>query len=210
MGQGDGLTAVLVGGYLGHNLSGDVAGGGKAVGPLNEGPGDDGAVLQHVLQVHQVAVVHVLGEIVGVVEVNDALLMGLHNLLGQQQPLAEVPGDLAGHVIPLGGVYHRVFVGVFLLGFLVAAFDEAEDAVVGGVAPADQRAGIAVGDVILRHLEGPVSHDLVFHQVLNLFHRGGTAQLLTCQLHGFRDAPDLGGGHALFRVDALVGPGDGR
>ena len=210
VGQGDGLAAVLVGGHLGHNLSGDVAGGGEAVGPLNEGPGDDGAVLQHVLQVHQVAVVHVLGEIVGVVEVDDALLMGLHNLLGQQQPLAEVPGDLAGHVVPLGGVHHRVLVGVFLLGLLVAAFNEAENAVVGGVAPADQGAGVAIGDVVLRHLEGPVGHDLVFHQILNLFHRGGTAQLLTRQLHGFRDAPDLGGGHALFRVDALVGTGDGR
>ena len=209
MGQGDGLAAVLVGSHLGHDLGGDVAGGGEAVGPLNEGPGDDGAVLQHVLQVHQVAVVHVLGEVVGVVEVDDALLMGLHDLLGQQQPLAEVPGDLAGHVVPLGGVHHRVFVGVFLLGLLVAALNEAEDAVVRGVAPADQGAGIAVGDVVLRHLEGPVGHNLVFHQILNLFHRGGTAQLLTRQLHGFRDPLDLGGGHALFRVDALVGSGNG-
>ena len=180
------------------------------MGPFNQGPGDDGAVLEHVLQVYQIAVVHVLGKVVGVMEVDDALLVGFHDVLGQQQPFAEVPGDLAGHVVPLGGVYHRVLVGVFLLGLLVAAFNEAEDAVVRGVAPADQGAGIAVGDVVLRHLEGPVGHNLVFHQILNLFHRGGTAQLLTRQLHGFRDAPDLGGGHALFRVDALVGTGDGR
>ena len=210
MGQGDGLAAVLVGGHLSHDLGGDVAGGGKAVGPLNQRPGDDGAVLQHVLQIHQVAVVHVLSEVVGVVEMDDALLVGLHNLLGQQQPLAEVPGDLAGHVIPLGGVHHRVFVGVFLLGLLVAAFDEAEDAVVRGVAPADQGAGIAVGDVVLRHLEGPVGHDLVFHQVLDFLHGRGTAKFLTRQFYGFRDPLDLSGGHALFRVDALVGTGDGR
>ena len=84
MGQADGLAAVLVGGHLGHDLGGDVAGGGEAVGLLDQGAGDNGAVLQHVLQVHQVAVVHMLGEIIGVVEMDDALLMGLHDILGQQ------------------------------------------------------------------------------------------------------------------------------
>ena len=49
MGQGDGLAAVLIGGHLGDNLSGDVAGGGERVGLFDQGAGDDGAVLQHVL-----------------------------------------------------------------------------------------------------------------------------------------------------------------
>ena len=88
MSQGDGLTAVLVGGHLGDDLGGDVAGGGETVGPFNEGAGDDGAVLQHVLQVHQITVVHVLSIIVGVMEVDDALLVSLHDVRGQQQPLA--------------------------------------------------------------------------------------------------------------------------
>ena len=123
--------------------------------------GDDGAVLKHILQIHQVTVVHVLGVVVRVMEVDDALPMGLHDVGGQQQPLAQVPGDLAGHVVPLGGVHHRVLVGVLLLGLLVAALDEAEDLLVGGVALADQRADIAVGDVVLGHLIGAVSHDLV-------------------------------------------------
>ena len=90
MGQGDGLSAVLVGGHLGDDLGGDVAGGGEAVGPLDEGSGDDGAVLEHVLQVHQVAVVHVLGEVVGVVEVDDALFVGLHNIRREQEALGDV------------------------------------------------------------------------------------------------------------------------
>ena len=52
----------------------------KLCGLLDERAGDDRAVLQHVLQVDEVAVVHVLREVVGVVEVDDALLVGLHNV----------------------------------------------------------------------------------------------------------------------------------
>ena len=163
MGQGDGLAAILVGSHLCHDLGGDVAGGGEAVGPFDQGAGDDGAVLQHVLQVYQVAVVHVLGVIVGVVEVDDALPVGLHDLLGQQDPLCNVPAHLAGHVVPLGGIHHRVLVGVFLLGLLVAALDQGEDLLVSSVGAADQRAGVAVGHIVLGHLKGAVGHDLILH-----------------------------------------------
>ena len=65
------------------------------------GAGDDRAVLQHVFQVHQIAVVHVLGEIVGIMEMDDALLVGLHNLLGQQNALSQILADLAGHIVAL-------------------------------------------------------------------------------------------------------------
>ena len=209
MGQGDGLAAVLVGGHLGDDLGGDVAGGGEAVGPLDQGVRDDGAVLQHVLQIHQIAVVHVLGVVVGVVEVDDALPVGLHDVGGQQQPLAEIPGDLAGHVVPLGGVHHRVLVGVLLLGLLIAALDEAEDLLVGGVALADQRADIAVGDVVLGHLIGAMSHDLGLHQILDLLHGGGAVHLLAAELHGLRDPLDLHRGHPGVLLDGVVGLGDG-
>ena len=73
MGQADALAAVLVGGHLCNDLGGNVAGGGKAVGLFNIGAGDDGAVLQHILQVDQIAVVHVLRKVVGIVEVDQAL-----------------------------------------------------------------------------------------------------------------------------------------
>ena len=177
--------------------------------PLNEGAGDDSAVLQHILQIHQVAVVHVLGIVVGVVEVDDALLVGLHNVRGKQQPLTEVPGDLAGHVVPLGGVHHWVLVGVLLLGLLVAALDEAEDLFIGGVAAANQGAGIAVGDIVLGHLVGAVGHDLIFHQILNFFHRGRAVHLQAAELHEFCDAPDLHGRHAGALFHAVVGLGNG-
>ena len=209
MRQRDRLPAVLVGSHLSDDLSGNVAGGGEAVGPLDQGVRDDGAVLKHILQIHQVTVVHVLGVVVRVMEVDDALPMGLHDVGGQQQSLAQVPGDLAGHVVPLGGVHHRVLVGVLLLGLLVAALDEAEDLLVGGIALADQRADIAVGDVVLGHLIGPVSHDLGLHQVLNLLHRGGAVHLLTAEFHGLRDPLDLDRGHPGVLLDSVVGLGDG-
>ena len=208
MGQADGLAAILVAGHLGHDLGGDVAGGGEAVGPLDEGTGDDGAVLQHILQIHQVAVVHMLGIIIRVVEVDDALLVSLHDLTGQQQAVGDVAAHLAGHVVPLGGVHHRVLIGVLLLGLLVVALDEGEDLVVGGVGAAHQRAGVAVGNVVLGHLEGPVGHDVVLHHVLDLLHGGGTVHFLTLQLHGFSDAADLHRGHAVGLVHVLVGLGD--
>ena len=56
----------------------------KLCGLLDEGAGDDRAVLEHVLQVDQVAVVHMLGEIIGVVEVDDALVVRVDDVLGQQ------------------------------------------------------------------------------------------------------------------------------
>ena len=80
-----------------------------------------------------------LGIIIRIMEVDDALLMGLHDVPGQQQPLGQIAGDLAGHVVPLGGVHHRVLIGVLLLGLLVTALDQGEDLIVGGVGrPADQ------------------------------------------------------------------------
>jgi hypothetical protein len=45
----------------------------KLCGLLDERAGDDGAVLQHVVEVDEVAVVHVLRVVVCVVEVDDAL-----------------------------------------------------------------------------------------------------------------------------------------
>ncbi len=80
MGQADALSAVLVACDLGNDLGRDVAGSGEAVGLLYEGVADNGAVLEHILEVHEVAVVHVLSEIVGVVEVDQALLISLDDV----------------------------------------------------------------------------------------------------------------------------------
>ena len=82
---------------------------------FNIGAGDDGAVLQHVFQVDQVAVVHVLGKVVRIVEMDQALLMGFDDLRVQQQAGGQVLGDLTGHVVALDTVHGGVLVGVLLL-----------------------------------------------------------------------------------------------
>ena len=210
MRQGDGLAAVLVGRDLRNDLRGDVARGGKAVRPLNERAGNDRAVLEHVLQIDQIAVVHVLREIVGVVEVDDALLVRLDDVLRQQQAVGNVAADLAGHIVALRAVDDRVLIGVLLLGLLVVALDEAEDAVVRRVRAAHQTAGIAVGDVRLGDLKRPVRHDLLFDHILNFFHRRAAAQLLAGKLHALRNALDLLGRHALGLVHRAVGLRNGH
>ena len=94
MGQADALSAVLAGGYLGDDLGGNVAGGGKAVGLLNQGARDNGAVLEHILQVDQTAVVHTLEVVIAVVEVNDTLFMRLGDFLRQENPVCDIPVHL--------------------------------------------------------------------------------------------------------------------
>ena len=143
-------------------------------------------------------------------KVDDAGVVGLHNIRGQEKAAGDVPADLAGHIVPLDGVHRGVFVAVLLLGLLVVALDEGENFVVGGVALADEGAGVAVGDVALGRLEGAVGHDLVLHQVLNLLHGRGAVQLLAVELHGFGDPANLHRRHAAGLRDALVGHGDGR
>ena len=154
MGQADALAAVLVGGHLCNDLGGDVAGGGEAVRLLNIGAGDDGAVLEHVVQIDEVAVVHVLGKVVGVVEVDETLLMGLDDLRVQQQAGGQVLGDLTGHVVALDAVDGGVLVGVLLLDFFVLALDQAQDALVGGVGLALEALDIAVGDIVAGDVMG--------------------------------------------------------
>ena len=175
--EGDGLAAVLAGGHLGDDLRGDVAGGGEAVRALDERAGDHRAVLQHVLEVYEVAVVHVLGKVVRVVEVDDALVVGLHDLGGKQLAHREVLGDLAGHVVALNGDDGGVLVGVLLLDLLVVALDEGEDLVVRRVLVALLVLHVAVDDVAARDLEVVQAHELILDEVLDLLDGDGVAGL---------------------------------
>ena len=85
--EGNTLSAVLVACHLRDDLGRDVAGCGKAVGLFNFGFADDSTVLQHVLEVYEVAVVHVLCEVVGIVKVDQTLLVGLYDVGRQQKTL---------------------------------------------------------------------------------------------------------------------------
>ena len=168
--EADALAAVLVTCNLRDDLRGDVAGGGEAVRLFNERAGDDRAVLQHVFEVYEVAVVHVLREIVHIMEMDDALLMCFDDFARKQNAARDVFGDLAGHVIALDAVYGWIFIRVFLLDFLVVALDKAENLVIGGIGAARKRTRIAVTDILLSDIERTLPHDLLFYEVLYFFH----------------------------------------
>ena len=172
------------------------------MGLFDEGAGDNGAVLQHVVQVDQVAVVHVLGEVVGVMEVDNAFLVRLDHLGRQQHTHGQVLGNLARHVVALDRVHRGVLVGVFLLDFLVVAFDQGQNAVVGGVVGALQALDIAVGDIFAGHLMRTGFHDGIFHKVLDLFHIHGVVAGVAHSLHLIRNVDDL------FLGQPLVGRHD--
>ena len=191
VGQADALAAVLVGCHLCNDLGGDVAGGGEAVRLFNIGAGNDGAVLQHVLQIHQIAVVHVLGKVVGIVEVDQTLLMCLDDLRVQQQTGGQIFGDLTGHIVALYAVHGGVLIGVLLLDLFVLALDQAQDALIGGVSLALQALHIAVGDVVPGHIMCLDVHELVLHHILHFFHADGAVQRLTLVGNSSGDLGDL-------------------
>ena len=209
MRKGNGLAAILVGGDLGDDLGRNVAGGREAVRLFDERAGDDRAVLEHVFQIHKVAVVHVLGKIVRVVEVDDTGLVRLDDLLRQQHPAREVFGYLARHIVALDSVDGGVLVGVFLLDLFVVRLDEGQDLVVRRVRLAHQRARVAVGDVVFCDLICPVRHDLVLNEVLNLFDTERSVHRLTAELHALGDAADLHRGQPVGFFHDIIGSCDG-
>ena len=210
VGQADALAAVLAGRHLGDDLGGNVAGSGEGMRLLDQGAADDGAVLQHIVQVDQVAVVHVLGVVVGIVEVDDAFLVGLDDLRRQQHTHSQVLADLTGHIVALDAVDGGVFVGVLLLDFLVVALDQRQDAVVGGVVGALEALHITVGDVFAGDFVSAGGHDGVLDDVLDLLHVHGVAAAQAGGLDLIGNFDDLVIRQALALGHNVVGLGDRR
>ena len=210
VGQADALAAVLAGRDLRNNLCGNVAGRGEGVRLFNQSAADDRAVLQHIVQIDEVAVVHVLGVVVGIVEVDDALLMRLDDLRGEQHAHGQILADLAGHIVTLYAVDGRVLVGVLLLDFLVVALDEGEDLVVRRVVGALEALHVAIGDVPAGNLIRAGGHDGVLDDVLDLLDVHRVAAGIADLLHMIADLDDLLLRQALGIGYDLVSLRDGR
>ena len=204
----DGLAAILAARHLSDNLGGDVACRREAMRALDECAGNHGAVLQHIFQVHKVAIVHMLREVIGVVEVDDALVMGGHNLGRQQKAHGNVFGNLARHIVALHGIHRGVLVRILLLHFFVVAFDERQDFVVGGVRRALERLEVAIDDVLARNLETTQGHNLVLDHVLDFLDRHGMASAAAQPFNAVGGKRDLIFGKALVRRGVVVGRGD--
>ena len=200
------LAAVLVGGHAGDDLGGDGAGHLEALGAFDELAVHHGAVVQHIADVDEAAVEDGLNEIVRVVEVEQTLVMGLGDLLRQQDAAGQVPADDAGDVVPLGGSHGGILVGVLLRHLLVGVVEQAEDGLVGGVLLPSQRAEVAVEDVGFGELVLAALHQLPFHHILDVLHQQpGPVQRAYC----IGDGIDALLVDAVFWVHSGVGLLDG-
>ena len=187
MGQRNALSAVLVRCHLCDNLGSDIASRGERMGPLNHGAGNDGAVFQHVFQIHQIAVMHSLGVIVRVMEVNNAGVVGVHDFFRQQHSASQVLAHLACHIVTHNGVNLGVLIGVFLIGQLVGAVNQTHNGIVGGVCLTNQAPLVPIGDICPGQCIGAVTHNLEFHQVLNFLYTGCMAQFFTFEGDNIRN-----------------------
>ena len=176
--QRDRLAAVLVGGHLGDDLGGNVAGGGKAVGLLNQGARDNGAVLEHILQVDQTAVVHTLEIVVAVVEVDDTFLMGFGDFLRQKEPVCDVTAQLACYVVTLGRQDCGVLVGVLLDDGLINVISDGENLSVQRAHIPQKLMFIAVFDIRLGDLIDALLHQPVLDIILDFLHRNRPMEIL--------------------------------
>ena len=95
------------------------------MGLLDKSTADNGTILQHILQIDQITVVHMLGKIIRVVKMDDALLMGLHDIRRKQNTAGDILADLACHIVALYAVDSGVLIGILLLDFLIITFNQA-------------------------------------------------------------------------------------
>ena len=146
---------------------------------LNQSTGDNSAVLQHVIKVDEVTVVHVLCKVIGIVEVDETLVVSSNNVLWKELTLNEVLRNLTSHVVTLNRNNGRVLVGVLLLDFLVVALNQRQNLVIGGVLMTLLVLDVAVNDVLTSNLKAVKSHELILDKVLDLLDGDGVSSLLT-------------------------------
>ena len=206
--QCEGLSAVLVGCYLSDDLCRYVAGSEEGMRLFNHGLADDGAVLQHVFQIDQVAVMFSLRIVVSVVEMDDACFMRLHDFFGEEQTLCQILGHFAGHVVALGGIDDRVLVGIFLFDFFIGEVDQGKNAVIGRVALAGDFSLVTVADILLRYFIAAHFHDARFDHILNVFDIGCVGVACDLVRNVVCDSADLVIIHLVDVIDFVIGLAD--
>ena len=107
-----------------------------------------------------------LSKIVGIVEVDDAFLVRLYDILRQKNTVRQILRYLACHVVSLGGVYHRVLVRVLLLHLFVHLVYKRQNAIIRGVRLTAQLSLISVSDILLGNLIAAHLHDALLYHIL--------------------------------------------
>ncbi len=178
-----GLPAVLVAGHRRDDLGGDGAGHLEALGGFDHFSVDGCTIVQHVLDVDQAAVEDRLDEIVRVMEVEHALIVGLGDVLGQEDAPGQIPAHLTGDIVPLGGGQAGVLVGILLCQLLVLVADELQDGLVRGVGLAQQAPLVTVHHIFLGEDVFIVPHQVLLNHVLHMLHG---LQFPALSLHGLQ------------------------
>ena len=191
MRQREGLAAVLVGGDLGDDLCRHIAGSVETMGLFNQSLADDSAVLQHILKVDEVAVVLLLGIIIGIMEVDDTLFVCFYHIGGKKDAAGQIFGHFACHIVALGRIDDRILVGVFLFDLLVDLLDQGKDPVVGRIGLAGQLAAETIADIFLCHLIAAHLHDAGLDHILDILDIYGMRGFLHLSRDFLRDRNDL-------------------
>ena len=147
--------------------------------------------MQHIFEIDEIAIVHMLREIVGVVEMNNALIVRGDDILGKENAAREILGNFPRHIIPLHAVDRGIFIGVFLLHLFVIALDERENLRVRGIGFSHEGAGIAVSDVFAGENKRLHVHEAILHHILDLFHADGTPHMRALLRDAARNRADF-------------------
>ena len=198
------LTAVLVRCNLSYNLSGDVAGGREAMGLLNHSSADNSSILKHILKVNEVAVMHMLCEVICIVEVNKTFLVRLDYLLGQKNSSRNILRYLARHIVTLNAVDGGVLIRILLLNLFVIALDERHNLLVGGIRLSYKLSFISVGYISLRKVERSELHNLAFNEVLHLLDACRAREIKAGSLNRERNSIYSGVGYSLILLDCRI------
>ena len=176
---------------------------------FNHGTADNSAVLKHILKIDKVTVVHMLSIIVAVVEMDYTVTVRLDNLIRQLSTLGIIPADLACHIVTLNAVDGGVFIGIFLLCFLVIALNKRQYLVVGGVGGTHYVSGVTVANIPLGGFVSSVLHELSLNQFLNFLNRQGSADTRAVIFNNGGNSMNLFGNKLRLSLGCKISLGNG-
>ena len=141
--------------------------------PVDFCPADDSTVLKHIFKVDQIAVVHMLCKIVGIMEMDNSFFMSLCYIFIEKKSAGNVLTHFSSHVVTLHADNSRILVGIFLFDFLVVFFKQTHDFVVCGIGLSHEFMFVTVRDIQFCNIIRVAFQYTVFNKILNFFNIQG-------------------------------------
>ena len=140
---------------------------------------------------------------------NDPIFVGPNYFLRKQKPHGQIFADLTSHIVSLGGIDHRIFVGVFLFDLLIHPVDKGKDTIVCGVGLAGQLPPETVADIFLGHLVAAHLHNPLFHHILYVLYVGCVGKIVKLLFNCLGNGVNLVGIELVNLGDLKIGLGNG-